>query len=463
MRGRDDGSVIPGSGRESVERVGDEHDEADEAVLAAWRSLPSEHRLVLWQLVVHDESLGRPAPPRRPSRRGVAAPAERARDRLRLGLLSELVARAEGPECAAARRALGGHLRHLPSGPGTPEAEEHLEECERCRTAVALLDDVDGAIRSRVAPALLPGAFTTAVVEDGAPPAETATVTVSALSTAPSARVLSVPGRPAALLTAAGALVLAAVMLRLAWAPGGGLTAEAPSPRPPSVATLSVDASPDSDRAAAAASGPRPVIGVAVAESVSGRRGTVSLPGGGSRPDGPAGLRAGFAQRRGASGVGAAAVGLRTRPPGVTSPPVTSPPAASAPAASAPGASAPASATASPTPPAATTTAPPPGPLVPPEATVTTLVFVPADQGTFVATLAVSQGWLLTSVVDVRGTQAVEHVATPSTEVVDRMHAGRVVVEVTKAAGSTGAGLLSVSFVGPSGSVLPGSGTYALR
>ena len=462
MRGRDDGSVSPGSGRESVERVGDEHDEADEAVLAAWRSLPSEHRLVLWQLVVHDEGLGRPAPPRRPSRRGVAAPAERARDRLRLGLLSELVARAEGPECAAARRALAGHLRHLPSGPGTPEAEQHLEVCERCRTAVALLDDVDGAIRSRVAPALLPGAFTTAVVEDGAPPASAATVD-SAPSTAPAARVLSMPGRPAALLTAAGALVLAAVMLRLAWAPGGGLTAQAPSPRPPSVATVSVDASPDSDRAAAAASGPRPVIGVAVAESVSGRRGTVSLPAGGSRPDGPAGLRAAFAQRRGASGVGGATVGLRTRPSGVTSPPFAAPPVAPAPVASAPGASATAPATASTTPPAATTTAPPPGPVVPPEGTVTTLVFVPADQGTFVATLAVSQGWLLTSVVDVRGTQAVEHVATPSTEVVDRMHAGRVTVEVTKAAGSAGAGLLSVSFVGPSGSVLPGSGTYALR
>jgi hypothetical protein len=92
-----------------------------------------------------------------------------------------------------------------------------------------------------------------------------------------------------------------------------------------------------------------------------------------------------------------------------------------------------------------------------------TRVFAPADQGTFVATLVVSRGWLLTSVVDERGRVAVEHVATPTTGLVDRMHAGRVVVQVTRVSGTVGTGALVVSFVGPSGAVLPGSGTYALR
>jgi hypothetical protein len=52
---------------------------------------------------------------------------------------------------------------------------------------------------------------------------------------------------------------------------------------------------------------------------------------------------------------------------------------------------------------------------------------------------------------------------TPSTELTDRLHAGRVVVEVTRVSDAARAGSLVVSFVDGDGSALPGSGTYALR
>ncbi|GAB3885179.1 hypothetical protein [Terrabacter terrigena] len=307
-------------------RVHDEHgddraaaagdDRAGEAVLAAWRGLPSESRALLWRLVVHEDGVVRSTPAAGTTPHGPSGRGERARARLRLGLLSELVARAETPECAAARRRLGSHLRGSSWQPGRWEVDGHLGECPRCRTAVEVLADVDRAIRERVAPALLPGAFTTEPQTGDAVPAaagprdaeeahepgalgrldgperhgesealnrldllhrvagEVAGDTAGAQS--PAARVLSFPGRPVSLVTAAASLALAATLYALGSVPGGAVTVDAPAGQGPPVSARTGPAEPAADPAAGpaapAAAGRQQAIGVAVAESASGPR-----------------------------------------------------------------------------------------------------------------------------------------------------------------------------------------------
>lgn len=445
-------------------------DQTGEAVLAAWRSLSSDSRALLWRLVMHDEGSHRLVPGGGTTGQGPHDPGDRARERLRLGLLSELVARAEEPDCASIRRTLGAHLRGSPPGRDRPEVDEHLAWCAPCRAAASVLDDVDGAIRQRVAPALLPGAFAT----DGRPGGAAAGVAAGATDplalfdrvaveaadakdpTAPlAARVLSVPGRGALLVTAAAALALAMTLFLLESSPDGTLTAEAPAPRGQPVTSGSGAAAPGpagTGRGASGASGLGPVIGVAVAEDVSGDREAGRVPAGRSRPDTGLSVRAVPGPAR-TSALAAAPSTPRTSSAAGRPPTSARPPALPGPTAPPPPAVAPTPVT-PPTPPVVA----PPGGVV-----VTTLTFEPADRGTFLARLSVSPGWLVSSVVDEAGHRAVEHVATPSALFEERMHAGRVVVEVTRVTDAARTGALVATFVGRADSVLPGSGTYTLR
>ncbi|MGO4599117.1 zf-HC2 domain-containing protein [Terrabacter sp. 2RAF25] len=460
-------------------------DQTGEAVLAAWRSLPSASRALLWRLVIHDEDSPRIAPDPAPASHSTADPVDRARDRLRLGLLSELVARAEGADCAAARRALGAHLRGTPPGRDRTEVDDHLAWCAPCRAAAAVLDDVDGAIRHRVAPALLPGAFAadadvvdvvagdTLKTHDAlALPAHGAVTADADLldpldlldraavraagATDPAAplaaRVLSVPGRGVLLVTAAAALALALTLFVLEPGPGGPVAAEAPAPRGQPVTSASRVATSRADGSGRAASGRRPVIGVAVAEAISGDRAAGPVPTGRLRRETTVDVRAVTGPARTPRASAAPSTGR-------TSSALGSAPTPARPSAPA-GHSAPPPATVAPTP-----ATPPTQPVVPPSGAgiVTTLTFVPAGRGTFVARLSVSSGWLVTSLVDEVGHRAVEHVTTPSALLEERMHAGRVAVEVTRVTDGARAGSLAVTFVGRADSVLPGSGTYALR
>lgn len=427
-------------------------DQTGEAVLAAWRSLPSESRALLWRLVMHDEGSRRLVPRGGATRQGPHDPGDRARDRLRLGLLSELVARAEEPDCASIRRTLGAHLRGSPPGRDRPEVDEHLARCAPCRAAASVLDDVDGAIRLRVAPALLPGAFTTdapaagvaagAAAPLGLPDRVAVEAARASGSGAPlEARVLSVPVRGAVLVTAAAALALALTMTPFLLEPGpdGTVAAEAPAPRGQPATSGSGAAAPGPAGSGRGASGLRPVIGVAVAEDVSGDREAGRVQAGRSRPNTGLSVRAVPGTAR-TTALAAAPSTPRTssvagRPPTSARPPAL------------PGPTGP----------------PPPVVARPGGVVVTTLTFEPADRGSFLTRLSVSPGWLVTSVVDDVGHRAIEHVSTPSALFEKRMHAGRVVVEVTRVADAPPAGALVAAFVGRAGSVLPASGTYTLR
>ena len=129
---------------------------------AAWRSLPDESRSLLWRLVVHEEKPHQIAPGLGTTPNGVASRSKRARERLRQTFLSELVANAGEPDCREVRRQLGGYVRDSLPVRARERVDEHLDRCARCRAAVLDVVDVDAAIRLRVAPVLLPGAFAAA-------------------------------------------------------------------------------------------------------------------------------------------------------------------------------------------------------------------------------------------------------------------------------------------------------------
>lgn len=471
----------------TVRRVGDlasgavaaaavEAEERD-AVWAAWRSLPDESRSLLWRLAVHEEQPHQIAPALGTTSSGLAGRSRRARERLRRTFLSELVAKAGEPECRSVRRRLGGYLDDTLPESARQQVDDHLDGCARCRAAALDAVDLDAAILSRVAPVLLPGAFAAAgssaaveaMPDDEAPDAvgagadewswsdgDTATAAeswvpvpvgvaslmaradddpwpedgdddgASASASGTPQRVLSVPGRSVAAVVAAAAILVAAALFLSQLEPSGRVSADSPVGRASSAGSGDgAEGSADGETSTGAGSGttaPRPVIGVATAEGVSRYQSSGGRAGG--QAQAPVGA---------AGGRGSATGGART-PPGATSTGTRPGP------------------TSAPTTPTATA-----GPV----GTVTSLGFTPSDRG-YVAHLQVPPGWMITSVRDVRGARAREHVAQPVAVFDGRLGAGDLVVEVTRTRpGVTGA--LTAVFTDRSGARLPGSGDYPLR
>lgn len=460
----DDEAAVDSVSDASAEDAAVEAEERD-AVWAAWRSLPDESRSLLWELVVHEEKPHRLAPRLGTTPNGVASRSKRARERLRQVFLSELVANAGDLQCREVRRQLGGYVRDSLTAKARQRVDEHLDGCARCRAAVLDVIDVDAAIRLRVAPALLPGAFAAAAgagagVGSSAPGAlgaghlgaavwseaggtpepvlgveaflddiEGLGVDVGAAPGGSTVvgKVLSVPGRSAGAVVAAVAIIVAAALFLLQSQPAGQVAADASTGRDSrsrapggsesawpntTEATEATEATQATETSATGAGrGPGPVIGVATAEE------------------------AGLLEPARVQG-------------GTVDPPGTTTSAATSTAASP-------SSTSSRSP--ATTTQPPPG-LV---GTVTRLVLAPGDQGTYQAHLEVPDGWLITSVLDRHGARTSEHVSSPARVLDDRLRAGQLVIEVTRTrSGPTGE--LSAAFEDQSGELLAGSGGYPL-
>ncbi|CAN7501554.1 sigma-70 family RNA polymerase sigma factor [Terrabacter sp. LjRoot27] len=453
--------------------------EERDTVWAAWRSLPDESRSLLWRLVVHEEKPHQIAPGLGTTPNGVASRSKRARERLRQTFLSELVANAGDAECRAVRRQLGGYVRDSLPVRARERVDEHLDGCARCRAAVLDVVDVDAAIRLRVAPVLLPGAFAVAsgvgaagavgagavgagAAGAGAAGAATAGAGVAAASagaTVPVAvgvaslmdgfddvaglatevggasggsggvagRVLSVPGRSAAAVLAAAALVVAAALILLQLQPTGRVAADAPVGRDSSAGaadgTESSYPAETSSSAVPTSTAPRPVIGVATAEGVSrfqssgGRVGSAELQTGSPASPAP-------------TSTAASATSTRKPSPSTTS-----------------------------TRPSTPTTSVSPSPAS--VGTVTSLTFTPSDRG-YLAHLEAPTGWLITSVRDVHGARVVEHVGAPTTQFDGRLRGGELVVEVTRERPALTGDLVAL-FTDRSGTTLPGSGTYPLR
>jgi RNA polymerase sigma factor (sigma-70 family) len=453
----DDEAAVDSVSDSSAEDAAVEAEERD-AVWAAWRSLPDESRSLLWELVVHEEKPHQLAPRLGTTPNGVASRSKRARERLRQVFLSELVANAGDPQCREVRRQLGGYVRDSLPAKARERVDEHLDRCARCRAAVLDVIDVDAAIRLRVAPVLLPGAFAAA----GGAGASVGSAAAGALGTGPAGaaawataagaaapepvlgvesflddieglgacagatsggstvvgKVLSVPGRSAAAVVAAAAIIVAAVLFLVQSEPAGQVAADASTGRDSSSGMPGGSESgwPTTTEAAetgatSATTAPGPVIGVATAE-VARLREPAGVPGG--RP-----LRPGTTSSPGTSTAGSPSSTSSTSP--------------------------------------AATTPPPPGDV----GTVTRLLLEPGDQGTYLAHLEAPDGWLITSVLDRHGARATEHVSSPTRVLDDRLRAGQLVIEVTRTrTGLTGE--LRASFEDQSGELLAGSGSYPL-
>ena len=430
--------------------------EERDAVWAAWRSLPDESRSLLWRLVVHEEKPHQIAPGLGTTPNGVASRSKRARERLRQTFLSELVANAGEPDCREVRRQLGGYVRDSLSVSARERVDDHLDQCARCRAAVLDVVDVDAAIRLRVAPVLLPGAFAVAAGAGAgaagagvaaAGPGATVPVAVGVASLMEglddvagyatdvgsggsdrasggvAGRVLSVPGRSAAAVLAAAALVVAASLFLLQLDPTGSVSADAPVGRDSTAGAP--DGTESSYPAETSTSSPtstavRPVIGVATAETVSRFQSSGGRPGSADR---------------------------QTRATSISR--ATSPTSAG-----------PATPTSTSTSGTSATTAPSPSPRSP-VGTVTSLTLTPSDRA-YVAHLEAPDGWLITSVRDVHGTRVIEHVTQPTSQFDDRLRAGELVVEVTRVKPDLVGALVAI-FTDRSGSTLAGSGSYPLR
>ena len=477
----DDETTVDTRAAASAEDEAVDAEERD-AVWAAWRSLPDESRSLLWRLVVHEEKPHQIAPGLGTTPNGVASRSKRARERLRQTFLSELVANAGDADCRAVRRQLGGYVRDSLPVKARERVDEHLDSCARCRAAVLDVVDVDEAIRLRVAPVLLPGAFAVAsglgaadavgddAVGDGtvvAGAAGAGAVAATGGATIPVAvgvaslmdgaddlsefaadasgggpgggsggvngRVLSVPGRSAAAVLAAAALVVATALFLLQLQPTGRVSADAPVGRDSSAGPVDGTESPypagTTSSSVPTSTAPRPVIGVATAEGVSRFRSS--------------GGRSGSADRQ-------------SRPPSRPAPNSTGTSATSSSRPSpSPTTTTPTPTSSRPTP--TTNVAPPPAPV----GTVTSLTFTPSDRG-YLAHLTAPAGWLLTSVRDVHGARVVEHVSQPTAQFDGRLRAGELVVEVTRVQPRL-SGDLVARFTDRSGATLPGSGSYPLR
>ena len=126
----------------------------------AFARLPERWQAVLWHTEIEGQAPAQVAPLLGMTANGVSALAYRAREGLRQAYLQVYLSRPEtrSERCRAAVDKLGAWTRRGLSRRETAQVEAHLDECQRCRALAAELADVNGALRSLVAPLVLGGA-----------------------------------------------------------------------------------------------------------------------------------------------------------------------------------------------------------------------------------------------------------------------------------------------------------------
>ncbi|MCX5207755.1 sigma-70 family RNA polymerase sigma factor [Kitasatospora sp. NBC_00240] len=264
-------------------------------VAAAFGELPERWRTVLWHAVVEQQAPERIAPLLGLTPSGVSSLVSRAREGLREAYLSAHVRRADAsPECRAYADRLAALVRR-PEQRQPRSLVRHLDGCERCRSCVEEMRDVNRRLRAVGLAAFLPwggGHDYLAAVSGGAVPAGAA-----AGAGAPPAGLgaKAVAGKTVAGKTVAGvaAVAVGAVVAaalgasashpRPAAAPaGGGRAAAAAAPGAASVSPVVAPAQADPVPAVAPTSsgGPTPAVaptssgGPATGRATAGARAT---------------------------------------------------------------------------------------------------------------------------------------------------------------------------------------------
>ncbi len=154
----DDVSTVSGVPIESVSQPFE-----DPAVIGLDRSmaaqafarLPERWQAVLWHTEVEGQSPAEVAPILGLTANGVSALAYRAREGLRQAYLQVHLAETTDRQCRTAAERLGAWTRGGLAKREKAQVEAHLDSCERCRALAAELADVNGAMRSYVAPLVL--------------------------------------------------------------------------------------------------------------------------------------------------------------------------------------------------------------------------------------------------------------------------------------------------------------------
>ncbi len=128
----------------------------DRALAAtAFSSLPENWQTVLWHTAIEGQSPGEIAPLLGLTPNGVSAMAHRAREGLRQAYLQAHVAAEPSDRCRATVTRLGAWARGNVTGRAAVQLDAHLDKCAECRSLAAELADVNGALRSVVAPLVL--------------------------------------------------------------------------------------------------------------------------------------------------------------------------------------------------------------------------------------------------------------------------------------------------------------------
>jgi RNA polymerase sigma factor (sigma-70 family) len=188
----------------------------------AFATLPERWQAVLWHTEIEGQPPAEIAPLFGLSPNGVAALAYRAREGLRQAYLQMHLAdramtgtsKRELQRCRAVSERLGAWIRGGLSRRETAQVEQHLDECDRCRTLATELADVNGGLRAFVAPLVLGGSTAAYLASTGAKTATaasagaTATAGAGTIAGMGTRQLLAIGGSAAALAAAVVAGIL---------------------------------------------------------------------------------------------------------------------------------------------------------------------------------------------------------------------------------------------------------------
>lgn len=121
----------------------------------AFASLPERWRMVLWHSEVEGMEPAEIAPLLGLTPNAVAALAYRARDGLRQAFLQAQLREDATGECRYANERFGAKLRDRLDAKEQQRVDDHLDGCERCRTAYAELLESNSSLRTVIAPIIL--------------------------------------------------------------------------------------------------------------------------------------------------------------------------------------------------------------------------------------------------------------------------------------------------------------------
>ncbi len=209
----------------------------------AFARLPERWQAVLWHTEIEQQSPAEVAPLLGLTANGVSALAYRAREGLRQAYLQVHLAENPGERCRASADKLGAWTRDGLSKRERTQVENHLDECEKCRSLAAELADINGGLRGIVAPIVLGGAALGYLATTGAGKAAAVTAAATAAGSGAAAGAAAAGPRQFAGVAGSGAAIVAAVAVALA---AGGGTQEIPvaAAVPPPAATPAVPPPP---------------------------------------------------------------------------------------------------------------------------------------------------------------------------------------------------------------------------